>query len=56
MTADTEAVLAGILKATGARTARWLYPNSPVTMDYRPDRLNVTMDTGTDVIRSARCG
>lgn len=54
--AATEAVRAEILKATGARTARWLYPNSPVTMDYREDRLNVTMDRDTDIIRSARCG
>jgi hypothetical protein len=35
---------------------RWLYPDSVVTQDYRPDRLNVTMDKGTAVIRSARCG
>jgi polyisoprenoid-binding protein YceI len=54
--AATPAVRAEVLKATGARAARWLYPDSAVTMDYRPDRLNVTMDKGTDVIRSARCG
>lgn len=54
--AATAAVRADILKATGARTARWLYPNSPVTMDHREDRLNVTMDRDTDIIRSAKCG
>ncbi|MCT2558072.1 I78 family peptidase inhibitor [Tsuneonella sp. YG55] len=47
---------ADIAKATGAETIRWLYPDSVVTMDYNPARLNVTMDKGTDVIRSAKCG
>lgn len=54
--AATDAVRTEVLKATGARTARWLYPDSVMTMDYRQDRLNVVMDKGTDVIRSARCG
>lgn len=49
-------VRAEVMAATGAKAARWLYPDSVVTMDYRQDRLNVTMDKGTDVIRSARCG
>ncbi len=52
-TPDTRADIA---KATGAETIRWIYPDSVVTMDYRSDRLNVTMDKGTDVIRSAKCG
>ena len=47
---------ADIAKATGAETIRWLYPDSVVTMDYNPARLNVTMEKGTDVIRSAKCG
>lgn len=54
--AATPAVRAEIARATGARTIRWLYPDSVVTMDFSPTRLNVTMDKGTDVIRSARCG
>ena len=52
----TPAVRAAVKAATGARVIRWLYPDSVVTMDYSPTRLNVTMDKGTDVIRSARCG
>lgn len=52
----TAAVRAEVEKATGAKRTRWLYPDSIVTMDYREDRLNVTMDKGTDVIRSAKCG
>jgi hypothetical protein len=54
--AATPAVRADIARATGAKAIRWLYPDSVVTMDYSPGRLNVTMDKGTDVIRSARCG
>jgi hypothetical protein len=54
--AATAAVRAQIAKATGAARLRWLYPDSVVTMDYRPDRLNVTTDRKGDVIRSARCG
>lgn len=52
----TAAVRAEVEKATGAKGTRWLYPDSVVTMDYRADRLNVTMDKGTDVVRSAKCG
>ncbi|GGD92068.1 hypothetical protein GCM10011515_09700 [Tsuneonella deserti] len=52
----TPEVRAAVQAATGAKSIRWLYPDSVVTMDYRSDRLNVTMEKGTDVIRSARCG
>ena len=52
----TSAVRAEVAAATGAKTIRWLYPDSIVTMDYRAERLNVVMIKGTDVIRSARCG
>lgn len=52
----TAAVRAEVAAATGARTIRWLYPDSIVTQDYREDRLNVRMDKGTDIIRSASCG
>jgi len=33
-----------ILKAAGARTLRWGPPRSAMTMDYRPDRVNVMYD------------
>jgi polyisoprenoid-binding protein YceI len=52
----TAKVRAAVQASTNAKAVRWLYPDSVVTMDYREDRLNVTMDKGTDVIRSARCG
>ncbi len=52
----TASVRAEIATATGAKSIRWLYPDSIVTQDYRADRLNVRMDKGTDVIRSASCG
>ncbi len=43
-------------KASGAAADRWIYPDSVVTQDFRPDRLNVVMEKGTDRILSARCG
>jgi hypothetical protein len=52
----TASVRAAIAAATGAKSIRWLYPDSVVTQDYREDRLNVRMDKGTDTIRSASCG
>ncbi len=52
----TPAVRAEVAAATGAKMIRWLYPDSIVTQDYRAERLNVRMDKGTDVIRSASCG
>ena len=32
------------LRRSGARTLRWIRPGDAVTMDYRPDRLNVRLD------------
>lgn len=32
------------LRLTGARGLRWIRPGDAVTMDYRPDRLNVKLD------------
>ena len=29
---------------SGSRTLRWIAPNTAVTMDFRPDRLNVYVD------------
>ncbi len=40
----SEAVGAQLLKLTGARTLRWGPPRSPMTMDYRYDRLTVSYD------------
>lgn len=45
-----------VTKAAGAATDRWIYPDSVVTQDFRPDRLNVIMEKGTEKILSARCG
>jgi polyisoprenoid-binding protein YceI len=52
----TAAVRAEVETAAGAKSTRWLYPDSIVTPDLRSDRLNVTMDKSTEVIRSVRCG
>jgi hypothetical protein len=35
---------ADALRLSGARTLRWKPPGAIVTMDYRPDRLNVSLD------------
>ncbi|WP_336981102.1 I78 family peptidase inhibitor [Altererythrobacter fulvus] len=40
-TAETGAAL---IKATGARTLRWVPPRTAVTMDFRADRLTVSYD------------
>ena len=46
----TEAV-----RRSGSRTLRWIRPGDAVTMDYRPDRLNVHLDARNRVARFA-CG
>lgn len=43
------------LRRSGARAMRWIAPDSAVTMDFRPDRLNVDIDSGGKVTRF-RCG
>jgi hypothetical protein len=43
------------LGLTGARSLRWIAPGAMVTMDYRPDRLNIETDAQSRV-RSIRCG
>lgn len=32
------------LRRSGSRHLRWIRPGDVVTMDYRPDRLNVRLD------------
>lgn len=43
--AADEALAREILRLSGARTLRWKPPGTVVTMDYRPDRVNVSLDT-----------
>ena len=43
------------LRLSGARSLRWIRPGDAVTMDYRPDRLNVNLDAQGRVDRFA-CG
>ena len=44
-----------VLRDTGSRDARVLMPNSPMTMDHRPDRVNIEVnDRGA--ITGIRCG
>lgn len=52
----TDDVRDAVARASGAATMRWLYPDSIVTEDFSPERLNVMMDPKSDVIVSARCG
>lgn len=51
-TAESGAIL---LRESGARTLRWIPPDSAVTMDYRPDRLNVGYDRDMKITRIS-CG
>ena len=52
----TVPVRSEVARVSGARSDRWIYPDSMVTQDFRPDRLNVVMDKSTNTIVSARCG
>lgn len=51
----TQSLAATAVAATGARAFRWIPENSAVTMDYRPDRLNIEFDSST-VVTAIRCG
>ena len=53
---STVLVRSAVAKAAGAASDRWIYPDSVVTQDFRPNRLNVVMEKGTDRIVSAHCG
>lgn len=41
---DTPTARNAIARDSGASSIRWLTPGMAVTMDYRPDRLNVHID------------
>ena len=43
------------LRLSGAASVRWIPPNTMVTMDYRPDRLNLRLDRKGRIV-SASCG
>ena len=51
----TAEVGAEILRQSGARTLRWIPPGAMVTMDLRPDRVNVRLDA-QNRIESVNCG
>lgn len=41
----TQELGAEAMRRSGARALRWIRPGDAVTMDYRPDRLNVRLDS-----------
>ncbi len=44
-----------VLNTTGAKTLRWIPPNSAVTMDYRTDRVSVSYDEAA-IVTTVVCG
>ncbi|AXB76442.1 I78 family peptidase inhibitor [Novosphingobium sp. P6W] len=47
-------VIAAITAWRGDKPVRVLHPDSMVTMDYRPDRLNIDLDAN-GIIKGLRC-
>ena len=45
-----------IKQSTKAQVIRRVGPNQPVTMDYRVDRITVTIEPITKIITQANCG
>jgi hypothetical protein len=43
------------LRLSGAGIARWIPPGTMVTMDYRPDRLNLHVDRRGRILK-VNCG
>jgi len=43
------------LSLTGSKTLRWIQPGTAVTMDFRPDRLNIELDE-KNAVKAIRCG
>ena len=50
----TPAVRARLTAEVGHNRIRWVGPDTVVTMDFRPDRLNVALDAN-DVITGGKC-
>lgn len=50
----TPAVRTGIQEKVGHDRIRWVGPDTAVTMDFRPDRLNVMLDEA-NVITGGKC-
>ncbi|MGN3973289.1 I78 family peptidase inhibitor [Tsuneonella sp. SYSU-LHT278] len=50
----TPAVRARLAREVGHDRIRWVGPDTVVTMDFRPDRLNVTLDAN-DIITGGKC-
>ena len=53
--ARTEELGAEALRRSGARALRWIRPGDAVTMDFRQDRLNISLDAQNRVER-LHCG
>ena len=51
----SEELGARILKASGARTIRWVAKGSMVTMEYSAERVTVMLD-GDNKVERASCG
>jgi hypothetical protein len=49
------ALAAEAQRSSGAGIVRWLQPNQIITMEYRADRLNISIDAGGRV-DAIRCG
>jgi hypothetical protein len=53
--ARSKKVGADALRRSGARTLRWIAPDTMVTMDFREDRLNLHVDSRGRVTK-VNCG
>jgi len=51
----TPAVRTQVAAKVGHNRIRWVGPDTAVTMDFSPERLNVTLDRN-DIITGGRCG
>jgi len=43
-------------QASYGRPIRVLYPDSPATMDFNAERINIILEKGTDKVTEVRCG
>ena len=53
-TANQELAASAMVRS-GAETLRWIPPNSAVTMDFRPERLNISFDENS-IVTDINCG